>query len=248
MLSACLFGLVLSPPPAPETVTTDAPQEDFPTEDDDYDPRNSQYVRPASEEDVEREQEDLLARQMAKLEAISMKRQGEEEKTVVQHYKSVLDEMRSQAKSGRKEPPRSQSFDEIPVMHEVMPDMPTPRPRRRSEPLDFEPQEWPSNANDTEETLPELGEQPSNSMSKPEWEGLTVSEDLPLLPSKPLEWLNMAPGQCRSIIAALECKSNGYSALMGASLMDVVASAVQYNLDWQPLRCSAQDDWCNEGI
>lgn len=184
---------------------------------------------------------------MAKLEAVSAKRQGHKEKPVVKHYKLVLDEMRSQAKSSHQEPPRSQSFEVTTVVHDVALDLPSPIPRRRSEPMDMEHEEWPRSTNDTEAMARKFEEQPLEGIPKLQSEEPAVWEELPLQSVKPLESLNTAPGQCRSIITAMECKPNGFAALVTAGLMDAMASVVQYNLGaWGPLACSAQGNWYND--
>jgi len=64
-------------------------------EDDPYDPSKPEYIAPATQEEVERVNAQLLAKQIAKLEAHTARRRRSSRPDVILHYQSVLNALRS---------------------------------------------------------------------------------------------------------------------------------------------------------
>lgn len=88
-----------------EIVATDVEQDDdFEADSDPYDPSKPEYISPATQEEVDRTNAVLLAKQIAKLEAYATRRRAESR--VARHYDTVLSSWRgSEAAAGGK--PRS---------------------------------------------------------------------------------------------------------------------------------------------
>jgi len=116
-------------------------------DDDSYDPRKSEFIRPASEDEVCAHSLVMLGHQISKLE-VATRRSQACEKRVSRHYESVLDEMKAQLRAGLSAlPQRSQSFPALEVAAEDADADTEPmmgamvsgaRGRGRSEPVDFE--------------------------------------------------------------------------------------------------------------
>mmetsp|Transcript_11945 Transcript_11945/g.42726 ORF Transcript_11945/g.42726 Transcript_11945/m.42726 type:complete len:347 (+) Transcript_11945:111-1151(+) len=87
------------------------PTDDFSSEDD-YDPRNPALIRQISQEEIELENSELLNRQISRLAMASARRQRSQP-AVVDHYASVLSDLRRKAGHGGMFPVRRHSSANI---------------------------------------------------------------------------------------------------------------------------------------
>mmetsp|Transcript_8602 Transcript_8602/g.24763 ORF Transcript_8602/g.24763 Transcript_8602/m.24763 type:complete len:282 (-) Transcript_8602:525-1370(-) len=128
---------------------------DEPPIEDDYDPRNPEYIVEAEADEVAERSAALLRQQMAKLEKSIARRAAAEAaaaaeggRPVTMHYRTVLDEMRgSAARAANAALPCAHSFDlgEAPRLTRAVP-LVVPeshRNRLHTEPFDFEPMAVP---------------------------------------------------------------------------------------------------------
>jgi len=103
-------------PAAPRAATLDSDC----MEDDDYDPRKSEYVKAATHEEVAARASSLLSRQIARLESSLTRRRcsATTPQALLDHYEVVLDDMRRTASAPGCVPLASSSafpLDELPI-------------------------------------------------------------------------------------------------------------------------------------